>query len=56
MQRVNDDAYSIVAQYQAEYRGVIQYYHLACNLHRLSKPKWVTETARVIAELIPHHS
>lgn len=47
MQRSNDDAYSIVAQYQAEYRGVVQYYHLAYNLHRLSKLKWVTETSLV---------
>jgi group II intron reverse transcriptase/maturase len=45
MQRVNDDAYSIVAQYQAEYRGVVQYYRLAYNLHRLSQLKWVAETS-----------
>jgi group II intron reverse transcriptase/maturase len=47
MQRVNDDAYSTVAQYQAEYRGVVQYYHLAYNLHRLSNLKWVMETSLV---------
>jgi hypothetical protein len=47
MQRVNDDAYSIVAQYQAEYRGVVQYYQLAYNLHRLSQLKWVAETSLV---------
>ena len=35
-QRVNDTAYSIVAQYQAEYRGVVQYYRLAYNLRQLS--------------------
>jgi group II intron reverse transcriptase/maturase len=46
-QRVNDDAYSIVAQYQAEYRGVVQYYRLAYNLHRLSQLKWVAETSLV---------
>ena len=38
-QRVNDSAYSIVAQYQAEYRGLVQYYCLAYNLHQLSKLK-----------------
>ncbi|MHC4575619.1 MAG: reverse transcriptase domain-containing protein [Planctomycetota bacterium] len=47
MQRVNDNAYSIVAQYQAEYRGVVQYYRLAYNLHRLSQLKWVAETSLV---------
>jgi group II intron reverse transcriptase/maturase len=45
MQRVNDSAYSIVAQYQTEYRGVVQYYRLAYNLHQLQKLKWVMETS-----------
>lgn len=35
MQRVSNDAYSIVAQYQAEYRGIVQYYRMAYNLHTL---------------------
>src|SRR3712207_3636184 len=43
MQRINDTAYSIVAQYQAEYVGIVQYYRLAYNLHRLSHLKWVME-------------
>ncbi len=46
-QRVNDDAYSIVSQYQAEYRGVVQYYRMAYNLHTLSKLKRVTELSLV---------
>ncbi len=33
--RMNDTDYSIVAQYQAEYRGLVQYYLLAFNVHRL---------------------
>jgi group II intron reverse transcriptase/maturase len=45
MQRVSDSAYSIVAQYQAEYRGIVQYYRLAYNLHRMSRLKWVMETS-----------
>jgi hypothetical protein len=49
MQRVNDDPYSIVAQYQAEYRGIVQYYRLAYNLHRYSQLKWVAETSLVKA-------
>ena len=47
MQKVNDSAYSIVAQYQTEYRGVVQYYRLAYNLHQLSKLKRVMETSLV---------
>jgi group II intron reverse transcriptase/maturase len=43
VQRVNDEAYSIVAQYQTEYRGIVQYYRLAYNLHRFSRLKWVME-------------
>jgi hypothetical protein len=35
MPRVHDSAYSIVAQYQTEYRGVVQYYRMAYNLHQL---------------------
>ncbi len=42
-QRVSDDAYSIVTQYQAEYRGVVQYYRMAYNLHMLSQLKRVME-------------
>lgn len=46
-QRVNDSAYSIVTQYQAEYRGVVQYYRMAYNLHMLSKLKRVMELSLV---------
>lgn len=45
MQRVNDRTYSIVAQYQAEYVGLVQYYRLAYNLHRLGQLKWTMETS-----------
>jgi group II intron reverse transcriptase/maturase len=46
-ERTIDDAYSIVAQYQAEYRGVVQYYRLAYNLHVLSHLKYVMEVSLV---------
>jgi len=46
-QRTLDDAYSIVAQYQAEYRGVVQYYRMACNLHVLQHLKHVMEVSLV---------
>jgi len=47
IRRVNDSAYSIVANYQTEYRGIVQYYRLAYNLHSLSQLKWVMETSLV---------
>jgi group II intron reverse transcriptase/maturase len=46
-QRTIDDAYSIVSQYQAEYRGVVQYYRMAYNLHTLSKLRYMTEVSLV---------
>jgi len=45
MPRVNDSVYSIMVQYQAEYVGVVQYYRMAYNLHRLGRLKWVMETS-----------
>jgi Type II intron maturase len=34
-ERLNDADFSIIAQYQVEYRGVVQYYLKAFNVHRL---------------------
>ena len=42
-QRVKDSELSIVAQYQAEVRGVVQYYQPAYNVHKLWRLKWVAE-------------
>jgi group II intron reverse transcriptase/maturase len=47
-ERLNDSAYSIVALYQAEYRGLVEYYRLAYNLHTLSRVKWVAERSLVM--------
>jgi group II intron reverse transcriptase/maturase len=47
MQRVNDDPYSIVSQYQAEYRGIVQYYRMAYNLHTLGRLRQATEVSLV---------
>lgn len=44
-ERRNDSAYSIVSQYQAEYRGVVNYYQMAYNLSQLNRLKWVMETS-----------
>lgn len=42
-ERLNDDAYSIIARYQAEVRGVVQYYQLAYNVRVLQRLKWVAQ-------------
>ena len=47
MQRTNDSTYSIIAQYQTEYRGVVQYYRLAYNLHQFGSLKWVAQQSLV---------
>lgn len=44
-QRTLDDAYSIGAQYQAEYRGLVPYYRMAYNLHVLQHLKHVLEVS-----------
>jgi group II intron reverse transcriptase/maturase len=40
-----DAVFSIIAQYQAEYRGLVEYYRLAINLHHLNFLKWVMEVS-----------
>jgi len=42
-ERIVDTDFSIVAQFQAEFRGVAQYYKLAFNRHRLGRLKYVME-------------
>ena len=46
-QRVSDNSYSIVTQYQAEYNGVVQYYKLAYNLCSLNRLRWVAQGSLV---------
>ncbi len=41
---LNSD-YDIVARFQAEYRGLVQYYQMAHNVHRLQEVEWVTGTS-----------
>ena len=41
--RIHDSPYSIVEQYQAEFRGVVNYYRRATNLSALSHLRWVME-------------
>lgn len=42
-ERIEDSVYDIVVAYQQEYRGVVEYYRLAYNLHRLDRLKWIME-------------
>ncbi len=39
----NNTDYSIVAQYQSEFRGLAEYYQLANDLHRLNRLKWIMQ-------------
>jgi len=40
---LNDTIFSIITRYQSEYRGTVEYYRLAYNLHRFDKLKWIME-------------
>ena len=39
----NNTQYSIVAQYQSEFRGFAEYYQLANDLYRLNSLKWIMQ-------------
>jgi group II intron reverse transcriptase/maturase len=40
---LNESDYTIIATYQLEYRGLVNYYRMAYNLHTLQKLKWIME-------------
>jgi len=42
-ERIVDTDFSVVAQFQAEYRGVAEFYRLAFNRHKLGRLKYVME-------------
>ena len=44
-ERTRDSVYSIVAQFQQEYRGVVAYYQLAQNLHVFNRLRWIMEVS-----------
>lgn len=46
-ERLADTDFSIITQYQTEYRGFVQYYLLAFNVHRLWQLHWVMEVSLV---------
>lgn len=41
---MNSD-YDIVARYQSEYRGYVQYYILAQDVHQMNRLRWIMETS-----------
>jgi group II intron reverse transcriptase/maturase len=41
----NDSDFTIMGHYQMEYRGMVQYYRLAYNLHTLDLLRWVMEVS-----------
>ncbi len=49
---IHDSLFSIVAQYQQEYRGIVEYYRLAYNLHKLNRLSWLME--RSLTQTMAH--
>jgi group II intron reverse transcriptase/maturase len=43
----HDSVFSIVAHYQQEYRGIVEFYRLALNLYQLNRLKWCMECSLV---------
>jgi hypothetical protein len=46
-ERTEDSVYSIIVQYQQEFRGLAEYYQLAVNRYQLNRLKWVMERSLV---------
>jgi hypothetical protein len=42
---LNDEDHSIISRYGSEYRGIVQYYLLAGDVHRLDRLHWVMVTS-----------
>lgn len=53
---VNNDDYTIVATYGAEYRGIVQYYLLAGDVWRLNRLNWVMLTSLLKTLAAKHQS
>jgi Type II intron maturase len=41
----NDSDFTIMGLYQLEYRGIVEYYRLAYNLHQLDLLRWIMEVS-----------
>jgi group II intron reverse transcriptase/maturase len=55
-QLVNDDDFTIVRTYGAEYRGLVEYYLLAGDVYRLNRLRWVAETSMLRTLACKHDS
>ncbi len=44
-ERTHESDYSILCQYQSEYRGYVQYYKLADNIAHLSELQWIMQSS-----------
>lgn len=55
-ERIANSAFSIVADYQQEYRGIVQYYQLATNVCHLHKLRWVMETSLLKTLAAKYHT
>jgi Retron-type reverse transcriptase len=52
----NDDDFTIVRTYGAEYRGLVEYYLLAGDVYRLNRLRWVVETSMLKTLACKHDS
>ena len=52
----NRSDYDIVAAYGAQYRGIVQYYLLAGDIHRMDRLRWVMATSLLKTLAAKHHS
>jgi group II intron reverse transcriptase/maturase len=55
-QIINNDDHTIVSVYGAEYRGLVQFYLLAGDVHRLSRLNWVMVTSLLKTLAAKHNS
>lgn len=49
---LKDSVYTIISTYQAEYRGLVEYYRMAYNLNILSRLKW--DMGRSLTKTLAH--
>jgi hypothetical protein len=52
---LNESDYTIVNNYQLEYRGIANYYQMAYNMHVLGQLKWVMEQSLTMTLASKHH-
>ncbi|MDM4719169.1 reverse transcriptase domain-containing protein [Micromonospora sp. WMMA1363] len=53
---IHNDDHPIIATFGAEYRGIVQYYLLAGDVHRLHRLEWVMKTSMLKTLAGKHHS